>query len=152
MTKFLQRLPVIGARFRKADDGTATVEAVLWFPIFILVFGLMVDASMIFHGQSKVLRVVQDANRNMSIGRLDTNAEVESYINAQLALFGVVPKSTTAISDGNFVYTVVTVPARQLQALGYFNSLLNLEIDVSSAHVLDSVDPSAFATTVATTL
>ena len=151
MANNLKRRRGMFRRFRSSQEGTATVEAVLWFPIFIAVFGLMVDASLIFHGQSKVLRVVQDANRNMSIGRFTTNAEVENYINAQLLTFDVVPKSTTALSDGNVVLTVVTVPARQLQLLGYFSSLLNLEIDVTAAHVLDSADPSSFSTVASTT-
>ncbi len=125
------------ARFLRRDDGTATVEAVLWFPIFIAVFGLMVDAAMIFHGQSKVLRVVQDANRNLSIGRLDTDAEVEAYINAQLALVGVTPSRTEAQSDltAGTVSTLVVVPAREFQLLGYFTVFNSLEVPVAAQHM-----------------
>jgi len=124
-------------RFLRREDGTATVEAVLWFPIFIAVFGLMVDAAMIFHGQSKVLRVVQDANRNLSIGRLDTDAEVEAYINAQLALVGVTPTRTEASSDmtAGIVSTLVVVPATEFQLLGYFSALTNLEVPVTAQHM-----------------
>ncbi len=135
MTAFLIR--VFGNRFFKREDGTATVEAVLWFPIFIGVFGLMVDSAMIFHGQSKVLRVVQDANRNLSIGRLDNDAEVITYINAQLALVGVTPSRTEAISDmtTGIVSTLVVVPASELQLLGYFSVLNNLEVPVTAQHM-----------------
>ena len=127
----------LGPRFLRRQDGTATVEAVLWFPIFIAVFGLMVDAAMIFHGQSKVLRVVQDANRNLSIGRLDTDAEVESYINAQLALVGVTPSRTEALSDmtQGTVSTLVVVPASEFGLLGYFKVLTNLEVPVTAQHM-----------------
>ena len=123
--------------FRRRQDGTATVEAVLWFPIFIAVFGLMVDSAMIFHGQAKVLRVVQDANRNLSIGRFDTDAEVEAYINAELAIIGVTPTRTEALSDmtAGTVSTLVVVPASELQLLGYFSSLVNLEIPVTAQHM-----------------
>lgn len=135
------------AGFLRREDGTATVEAVLWLPIFLAVFGLMIDASLIFLGQSKVLRILQDANRNMSISRLDTDLEVETYINTELAKLNIVPSTTDATSDGNVVFTVVTVPASQLQALGYFSSLLDLQVTVTSAHVLDSADPDSFTTT-----
>lgn len=135
--------------FLRRNDGTATVEAVLWLPIFMIVFGLMIDASMIYHGQSKVLRVLQDANRNMSIGRFDSDTEIEAYINSELARFGVTPTSTDAITDGNVVLTFVTVPAAHLQALGYFSSLVNLQISVSSAHILDSADPAVFDSSIA---
>ena len=133
----LKRLIAKTIDFRGREDGTATVEAVLWFPIFIAVFGLMVDSAMIFHGQAKVLRVVQDANRNLSIGRFDTDAEVEAYINAELAIIGVTPTRTEAISDlvAGTVSTLVLVPASELQLLGYFSALTNLEIPVTAQHM-----------------
>lgn len=125
------------AGFRRSESGTATVEAVLWFPIFIAVFGLMVDSAMIFHGQSKVLRVVQDANRRLSIQSLKSDAEVEAYINAQLAAVGVTPSRTEALSDTTtgIVSTLVVVPASELQLLGYFSALTNLQIPVTAQHM-----------------
>lgn len=124
-------------RFFKRQDGTATVEAVLWFPIFIAVFGLMVDAAMIFHGQSKVLRVVQDANRNLSIGRLDNDAEVIAYINTELAEVGVTPSRTEALSDATsgIVSTLVVIPASEFQLLGYFSVITNMEVPVTAQHM-----------------
>ena len=65
----------------------------------------MIDATYVFKGQTKVLRVVQDANRNMSIGRFTTDAEVEAYINAKLALMNITPTNTDAQSDTNVVVT-----------------------------------------------
>jgi Flp pilus assembly protein TadG len=123
--------------FRRQEDGTATVEAVLWFPIFIAVFGLMVDSAMIFHGQSKVLRVVQDANRKLSIKSLETDADVEAYINAQLAAINVTPSRTEALSDPTtgIVSTLVVVPAREFQILGYFSALTNLQVPVTAQHM-----------------
>ena len=140
-----------GARFKQDQNGSATVEAVLWIPIFALVLGLLVDTSMIFHGQSKVIRVVQDANRNISIGRLTTETEVETYITDQLATFGVTPSDVTATSDGNVVLTNVTVPVSQFQILQYFTSLMNLEVDVRGAHVLDSADIDTMLASMAAT-
>lgn len=134
LRKFMST-PVAG--FRRKEDGTATVEAVLWFPIFIAVFGLMVDSAMIFHGQSKVLRVVQDANRKLSIKSLETDAEAEAYINAQLAAINVTPSRTETLSDmtTGIISTLVVVPAREFQILGYFSSLTNLEVPVTAQHM-----------------
>ena len=123
--------------FLRREDGSAMVEAVLWLPIFLVIFGLMVDSALVFHGQSKVLRVVQDANRNMSIGRLDTEDDVETYITTHLAVYGITPSTATAVTDATtgVVTTTVVIPARQLQALGYFDALLNLEIPVVAQHM-----------------
>ena len=124
-------------RFRNRDDGTATVEAVLWLPIFLAVFGLMVDSAMIFSGQSHVLRVVQDANRRLSINSLQSNAEVITYINTELAAIGVTPTQVTNTYDSTsgLISTVVVVPASELQILGYFSALTNLQIPIAAQHM-----------------
>ena len=134
LRKFMSTL---ATGFRRKEDGTATVEAVLWFPIFIAVFGLMVDSAMIFHGQSKVLRVVQDANRKLSIKSLATDAEAEAYITAQLAPIHVTPSRTETLSDmtTGVISTLVVVPAREFQILGYFSALTNLEVPVTAQHM-----------------
>lgn len=134
LSKFMSTL---ATGFRRKEDGTATVEAVLWFPIFIAVFGLMVDSAMIFHGQSKVLRVVQDANRKLSIKSLATDAEAEAYINAQLAAINVTPSRTETLSNmtTGVISTLVVVPAREFQILGYFSALTNLEVPVTAQHM-----------------
>ena len=150
MYRFMPHIHRRRIGFLRREDGTATVEAVLWMPIFFAVFALMVDASMVFHGQSKVLRIIQDANRNMSIGRFTDDAQVESYINTELARFGVVPTMTDAQSGSGVVLTLVRVPASQLQALGLFSAIWDLQIDVSAVHILDSAEPGDFTTMVPT--
>ena len=141
---------LIGAfrRFTHRQDGTASVEAVLWFPMFGLISGLLVDASVVFHGQAEVTRVVQDANRNISIGRFTTEAEVESFISSQLKNLGVNPKTVDAQLDPNenFIYTSVVVPAKSLQLIGYFSGLMNLDLEINAVHLLESWDPDTFTT------
>jgi hypothetical protein len=97
----------------------------------------MVDSAMIFHGQSKVLRVVQDANRKLSIKSLETDAEAEAYINAQLAAINVTPSRTETLSDmtTGIISTLVVVPAREFQILGYFSALTNLQVPVTAQHM-----------------
>ncbi len=150
MYRSIARMFCPRSAFLKREDGTATVEAVLWMPIFMVVFALMVDTSMVFNGQSKVLRVIQDANRNMSIGRFTTEQEVEDYINAELGKFGVSPKTTKAVSGNGVVLTLVTVPASQMQAIGIFSAILDLDIDVSAGHLLDNILETDLSTMVST--
>lgn len=128
------------SRFGRRDDGTATVEAVLWLPVFLAVFGLMVDSAILFHGQSKVLRVVQDANRRFSIQSLKTEAEVISYINSELNFIGVTPSATNSTSNATtgVVTTAVSVPASELQMLGFFSALSGLTISVTAQHMREN--------------
>ena len=153
MTTLLRKLCLRCKRFKANDAGTASVEGVLWVPIFFLIFGLMFDASMIFNGQSHVLRVVQDANRHMSIGRFENDTEVKTYITERLTPHNITPKSIDITYDNAAVITLVTVPARQFQMIGLFSSLLDLEINVTHAHILESItstELSGFGTVTST--
>jgi len=123
-------------RFRSDTQGSATIEVVLWLPLFFAAFGLMTDAAMVFNGHSRVMRVIQDANRNLSVGRLDTEIEAETYITTALA--GLSPNATasTTITAG-VATTVVQLPARDLEILGMFSALNNLNLTVTSQQFIE---------------
>ena len=59
-------------RLLRAEEGSATVEVVLWIPFFLFLIALIADASLLFNRQAQMLRDVQNANRAYSVGRLTT--------------------------------------------------------------------------------
>ncbi len=124
-------------KFLHKDSGAATVETVLWFPLFIAVFGLMLDTAMIFHGQAKVLRVVQDGNREYSIGRIATRSATETYVEGVLAQIGIRGQATTTEIAG-VAHTVVRVEASELQVLGYFAAFSNLQLSIAAEHMIEN--------------
>lgn len=123
-------------RFFGKTEGSATIEALLWFPVFFGLFGLMVDATMIFNGHSRVLRVVQDANRNLSVGRLTSETETEDWIIAALVNVSPNVQVTTTITAG-VATTTALVPAVDLEILGMFGALNGLTIAVTSQHYIE---------------
>ncbi len=126
-------------RFLQREEGAATVETVLWFPLLMAVFGMMLDVAMIFHGQAKVLRVVQDANREFSIGRYADGTATEAAITAELAILKVWPTSTATTSRADGVATTtVSVPASQLTVIGFFSALDNFNIAVTAEHMIEN--------------
>lgn len=145
MAKFMRRFSGRASDFRREEDGTASVEFVLWVPIFAVLFALMVDASTIFYGQSQILRVVQDADRHMSLRRFTTDDEVENYIKERLAAQNIYPRLVETTSSNAIVATLVTVHAGQFQYFGWFGALKNLELDTSHAHIRESITESDFA-------
>jgi Flp pilus assembly protein TadG len=125
-------------RFLRREDGSATVEAVIWLPIFFLVLFLMVDVALVFVGQSEALRVVQDANRNMSIGRFRTVAETEAYVEEQLAGLSPGVQAVSVVNAGT-----VTMPARDLQMSGFFTAVINANLSVSADHLIENWDATS---------
>lgn len=124
------------ARFWRRSDGSATVEAVLWLPLFFAAFGLMTDAAMVFNGHSRVMRVIQDANRNLSVGRLADETETETYILNALSSLAPDATATTTITAG-VATTTVQVPAYDLEILGMFSSLNSLTLTITSQQYIE---------------
>ena len=119
-----------------AEDGAVTIEALFWVVAIVFVFGLVVDASSLFYTQSNVLRTVQDANRNMSIGRFRTAEEAKAYV--ETVLDPVSPNATATVTvAGSIVTTRVTVPAGDLQLIGILAPLSGIPITVQGRHYIE---------------
>lgn len=118
------------------QEGTATVEFVIIFPVFMLLLALIADASLIFFGQASALRAVQDANRSFSVGRYTTETETENGIVA--ALLQITPNAvaTSTASNGSILSTV-TFPAGDLASLGLISQLTNFSLSVTSEHLVE---------------
>ena len=122
--------------FGRNSEGGATVEAVLWIPMFFFIFGLITDVALIFNGHSLIMRTIQDANRNYSVGRLTTESAAKAWIEAKLD--NLAPNANATVTEyAGVVTTVVVVPATDLEALGMFDVINNLEITVTSQHFIE---------------
>ncbi|MCX8510085.1 MAG: pilus assembly protein [Rhodobacteraceae bacterium] len=120
------------ARFARASDGAATIEAVLWLPVFMMLLALFADLATIFTNQSRILRLMQDTNRAVAVGRLDGAEAAQTFLMQQLLPLS--PKATveTRIAAGR-VATIVRVPVTDLDAVGvagiFRSSVLTLRSD-----------------------
>ncbi len=126
------RLEALG----KNEEGTATVEFVIIFPIFLLLLALIADASLIFFGQANALRAVQDANRSFSVGRYTTEGETESSIEAALSNFSSNAVATSTVSNGS-ITSSVSFPAADLTSLGLITQLVDFSLNVTSEHLVE---------------
>lgn len=122
--------------FAKSEDGSITIEALLWFIMMIAVIGLLVDATLVFQSYSQALRTLQDGNRNLSVGRFETVGETEAYIKTQLSSLSPNAAATATVS-GNIVTTVVTLPVTDLGLVGFFNGLDTVNLKISGKHYLE---------------
>lgn len=122
--------------FLTEDSGSSTVEAVLWIPIFAGFFALVADATFLFFGQNRAYRIIQDANRSLSVGRLNSGDEVEAFVLDQLGsqAVGALVTSTT---DMGKVTTTLSVPAANFVVLGLFTSLADLDVRVGASHLIE---------------
>lgn len=118
------------ARFRRAEEGTVTVEAAIWMPFWILfTFGIG-EISLLFYGQARTLDVAQQAIRSYSVGHMESEDEVSDRIKAGLSGVSEDVDVRFALIDGNATATV-TVPARDLSGgIGIFSTLTKFDVTV----------------------
>lgn len=123
-------------RIRRAEEGGATVESVLWLPVFILFFMMVFEVSMVFQRQTDVLRVVQDSNRALSVGRLSSTEDLMDAIENRIAYLSTNATVSSTI-DGGVVTTEVLIPINDLVVVGMFGFLSNYNVGVNSQQFIE---------------
>jgi len=116
------------------ESGSITAESVLWLPIFVVFFSIIADVSLVLHGQSKAMKIAQDANRHASTGFLDTNTEMETLVTARVSQFSPNATVTSSISNET-VGTTIILPTNDLFVVGFLGLFTNMNITVSSLHL-----------------
>lgn len=121
----------------RSESGGATVEAVLWMPFFVFLFSLVVDASLVFGGQAEILRIVQDTNRGLSLGRYANIAAAKAHIELEIAELSPGAVVTVEAPDG-IITTLVVIPASDLTATGIFDGFSDVNIVVKAQHLSEA--------------
>ena len=134
MTRLRKKFPSLAA-FTRREDGAATIEAVLWLPALFYILALSVDTTMVFHGYSRLIRVVEDVNRGLSVGRISSIAEGKSKIANSLSNYKGV-SSDIKIVDG-VVVTTVSVPVNSMVFMGAIKPLLGKGIEVKTQQYVE---------------
>jgi Flp pilus assembly protein TadG len=102
-------------RFRSDERGSATVEFVLWLPVFVAILAFVTDTTMLMHQQSRLLDVARDATRQVSLNAM-TEGEAETY--ARNAFGNRSHLAVDVSLSGGMVTTKITIPFREVLVFG----------------------------------
>lgn len=122
-------------KFWTNQVGTATVEFVICVPVFLMLLGLVVDTSLIFAGEAQALRVVQDANRSLSIGRIKSIPETQTMIVNGLKSMSPGVTAVTVVTLEGVIISTATIPAREISSFGILNVFGNTNVKVTAQHM-----------------
>lgn len=123
--------------FYRSENGSYTIESVIWLPIYVFILAIMMNVSMVFFNESQLLRVVQDANRSFAVGRIATLTAVEQYVTERIAYLKVTPTVNTQLVDG-IIYTDLSVTATQLMPFTMLHEFFSgTEIVVSAQQIVE---------------
>ncbi len=123
-------------RYFRREDGSVTVEAVLWVPFFLIFMTFIADVALILNGQAKAQRIVQDANRSYSLGFFDDTTEVEDFIEAQLTNIAANATAETQEVDG-VVRTAVSMSSIDMISVGLVSRITNVDLSFASFHSME---------------
>lgn len=130
-------------RFKRDESGSASVEIALWMPFFWLVFGLIVDATMLFQQQTQFLDVAREASRQVSIDNMSA-VEAHAFILNQFS--GIEGIEADVMIDATSVTATVNAP---ISSLTVFSDLLTGDSRVNGKITMfmeEAVAPPATAT------
>lgn len=123
--------------FVKDEDGSYSIEAVIWMPIFAILLALIMNVSVVFFTESQMMRVVQDGNRAFSLGRLTSVAEVEDYVLTTLAYTDADLSVESTVSDG-IIRTQLSAPATDLMPLNFLrDSFSNVRVGFTAQQIVE---------------
>ncbi|MFD2741358.1 TadE/TadG family type IV pilus assembly protein [Sulfitobacter aestuarii] len=125
------------AHFWRNEDGSTTIETVIWLPIFMLLLGLIINVAMVFFNESQITRIVQDGNRAFSLGRLEDPKAVEDYIAERLAYL----EATLTINSGRtggVITTTLSTPATDLMPFKFMTTAFDsVRVGIRAQHIIE---------------
>lgn len=120
--------------FVREEWGSVTFEAVLWVPMFAFLLWLLTETAMIFGGETRILHVVQDANRLYASGYFQTAAATENFILGRLPEWSGSMVVTTSESN-HIIRTFVTIPVTKLTGINVIKQFSGFSVTVASEEV-----------------
>lgn len=123
--------------FLRRDTGSVSAEFVIWTPVFALVLSLVADTSLIFGSEAEVTRVVQDANRSLSLGRFMTVDAAKAYIVSEISHISPNAVIDMTVVNG-IITTVVDMPTSDLTATGMFDAFATAHVYVRATQMSEA--------------
>lgn len=111
-------------RFLGDERGSATIEFVLWLPVFAVILMVAVDATVLYLQHSEMWNISRDVARRLAVSDI-TEEQVADSVADQLFLFS--PAYTVAISDPTALDVRIVIQTRVADAsvFGLFEPVLD---------------------------
>lgn len=114
-------------RFRKSEDGSSSVEFLIWVPVMVFFLTMTTDATLLMHEQQNLYNAARDASRQVALGQKNEE-EAEDELFARFNIPTLI--ADVAIADG-YVKTSITVPFDEITRISGFFVNGNLSAEVS---------------------
>lgn len=110
-------------RFMRDERGSATIEFVLWVPVFVILLVATTDASILYLHHTEMWNVSRDVARRVSVGDM---TEAQAATTVQNEMFLSTNAYTVETSDPAELDVVIriTTSVRDASVFGFFKPVL----------------------------
>lgn len=123
------------SRFLRDDSGSATIEFVLWVPVFVVLLVATTDATILYLSHTEMWNVSRDIARRIAVGDITADEAVNE---AQKELFLYNRTYRVAAESGIDVVVEIQTNVGDASVFGFFKPVLSREL---SARVVMRREP-----------
>ncbi len=113
-------------RFIRDQTGTATIEFVLWVPLYVITLVAVTDASILYLTHTEMWNAARDSARRISVGAMAA-ADAPDRAKEKLLLSG--RTYTLAASDAGLVVVQISVNVGDASVFGFFEPVLGRQLN-----------------------
>lgn len=126
-------------RLVRSDSGAATIEAVFWVPFFFFFMIVVADIAMIVYDHSRVLSIVEDVDRDYSIGIFTSEAAAAKEIEDRIAAANISSNAVAeVVDDDTMIMSRVSVPIADLDMVGLVSGVIDASVTAQSQQVREN--------------
>ncbi len=126
--------------FISDDRAVATLEFVIWVPVYLILLVAVTDASILYLTHTEMWNTARDSARRISVGAM-TAADTPDRAGEKLLLGG--RTYTVAASDAGPVIVEISVNVGDASVFGFFKPVLGREL-IARVETWKEPEPPAF--------
>ncbi len=123
-------------RFGSDDEGSSTIEFVIWFPIMFTLLLVAAQGAILFIVQANYGSIARDTARMVARHAM-TAAEASDYVASRATLIGGVPNAVITLQGGTVTVTL-SKPALEVASLDVLDMTEGFDL---SATITQSLEP-----------
>ncbi len=117
------RWPTV-SQFLRDEHGTATIEFVLWVPIFVVILVAATDATILYLHHTEMWNVSRDVARRVAVGDI-TEADAVAAVENDMFLYSRAYSVATSDPAELDVWIMIQTSVRDASVFGFFEPVLD---------------------------
>ncbi len=111
------------SQFLRDEHGSATIEFVLWVPIFVVILVAATDATVLYLHHTEMWNVSRDVARRVAVGDM-TEAEAVSVVQDEMFLYSRAYTVATSNPADLDVQIMIQTSVADASVFGFFKPIL----------------------------